>query len=732
MKWFANTHDVPDELRRDFFDSDALGDKQRKSALPRLSASFTDSRPWNFVSSQVSDHNKSVSRKRRSLFGHRSHTTSSVKPEAESSPYSHADLTNMSFFDASDERESGPVNSRPKGMPRSRTSLSGPESWRSSIFTRRTSTRLSEFGDAETEPGSPLARLGSRISHARPSIDHRAKSNESEHAFYSNLKKNGISSPFNFQHITHTQKDSLPELESVTDRELMSKFLAASAHQAPQGHLRDIYTRSPPVVLDQNRSLPVIASEAGFAAPVSEVRRSLSQDGRSQSFTQNSLSSTERLGFVTGEQREPPVMVHPAFRGSSASSTPVYELPGMSLDSVPEEIEHASPARPARSIRRTTDSPCTSPYPVTRNAKPTPLPAGNAFAQAHEATGTEPQTCYNNDRTSVSGQDSITSLTSGESWENEVDLLYSFEAESTCDFDWTSVKSSLRGSEGSPSRRDSAATSSMRTSSVHEDTTTRPSSRKNSIKAYSDEGTFHGFDGALPFGTTVQAQKFGFATPATRRHSAISTSTELKPILEMKSSETLTEISRIKHSRSASYSEQRPSAPKRMARWSIASLQCLPEDVRRRQPTFTKNIASPLLERVHVSAPLFPPPASPLPDLPIQKATGVLSPPQTPPTLCTPEFTSLRRPTTPSDRALLQAAGRVVQRGRNASNPRPVTPSRLSHMQNAKETYRTAIQSPATPPKRGPVHFDLSVFPTPPNSPPQQPQHHHYKYPAWI
>ncbi|KAF1346677.1 hypothetical protein BDV97DRAFT_224210 [Delphinella strobiligena] len=626
MKWFANMHDVSEELRREPFDFDALGDKHRKSALPRLSASFTESRPWNFVSSQVSDHNKSVSRKRRSLFGHRSLTTSSVKPEAESSPPGHTNMTNTSFFDALDERESGPSVSRPKVFSRSRTSLSGPESWRSSIFTRRTSTRLSEFGNAETEPGSSLARLSSRISHARPSTDHRAKSDEFEHVFYSNLKKNGISSPFNFQHITHTQKDSLPELESVTDRELIPKFLAASAHQAPQGHLRDIYTHSPPVVLDLNRSLPSTPSEAAFAAPVSEVGRPLSQDGRIRSFTQNSLSSTERVCFVTGEQREPPAMVHPAFRGTSASSTPVYELPGMSLDSVPEEVEHASPMRPARSTRPMAGSPCTSPYFVIRNASPTPFPAGNAFAQAHKAIGTEPRTCYFNDRTPVSGQDSIPSLTSGESWENEVDLLYSFEAESTCDFDWASVKSSLRGSESSPSRRDSAATSSVRTISVHEDTTTRPSSRKNSTKAYAEEGTFHGFDGAVPFCTTFQAQKFGFATPATRPHSAISTSTELKPILEMKSSTTLTETLRVKHNRSASYSEQRPLAPKRMARWSIASPECLSEDVKCRQPTFTKNIASPLVGRVHVSAPRFPPPAAPLPELPIQKATGILPP----------------------------------------------------------------------------------------------------------
>lgn len=767
-------------------------ERQKKSGHGRLSATFSESRPWNFISSsQAIDRSSSSSRKRRSLFGHRSSTTPSTTSTAEA-PSSRMASPRVSLCA---RRETDPAGSRPEPtlIQSPRTSFSGMDSWRSSIFSRRRSTRAPTYGEHVTESGAPLSRYGSRTLTMKATNDSRHRDDESEDAcesdsvsllremrmltnkVYHQLKKNSISPPFNFQHITHTQKNQLPEMEAVTDRELVSEFWAASAYQAPQRELRGISAETiekdrrqwreirqqndaqlpdqlafkkgqlagtPSNVNDHSSYSPETPSDVDVTTPLSEGKRSFTQDGRSRSLTlHGGLSSTERLATLGIEQREPPAMLHPAFRPPSAGSTPIYELPAMSLDSVPEESEHATPmyqdpeAQPVLEDSLSV-SPRSSPFAAASHAcKFTPFPFGNAFAQAHGGTGLD-LTMLSNDQT-FSGEESIPSLTSGESWENEVDLLYLVEAESTCDFDWSSVKSSRKGSEGSQNRRDSGATSSVRTNSVRDDASIRPQSHRNSAKSYPDDGLFAGFDGTSPFNTLLSAQKLLATSPA-KRHSAISASNvELSTIPELtrelaasgdnSSSETITKPSHGKHRRSASYSGQRPEPPKRSARWSIASPLYLPEDVKLRRPSFTLGITASLAEQMLFTAPLFPPPVMPLPEVPKSKPCGLISPPISPPTQNTSEF-SMRRPSTPQDRALLQAAGRIVQRGRSA---RPATPSRLSQVQNAKTpSPRTVAQTPATPPK-APIHFKVAVFPTPPNSPPQQ-QQHYEEYPAWI
>ena len=594
-------------------------------------------------------------------------------------------------------------------------------------------------------------------------------------------KINNISQPFNFQHITHTQRDQLAELDSVTDRELRygasEMFVCQNPEYGPRGLAIRSDQRSPlqPIsslqssgtseardpsqldcsavagmslnAADHGSNTPTTPSDGDTITPLSEVSRPLSQEGRSRSrsFTLNGLSSVERLATIGVDPRDLPAMVHPAFRPASAGG-PVYELPAPGLHSVPEELEACSPPRPQRRIRLTRekssgeslDVPATSTL-AARHANFTAFPTGNAFAQACGGSGADLIPVPANDHTSLCGAESFPSLTSGEScWESEVDLLYMVEAESTCEFDWTSIRSSRNGSEGSQHRRDSEATCSTRTTSMLENTSSRPTSQRNSAKSYTD-GSPAELDGISPTSILQATSKLEGTKPAARRRSATSlTNAALIPLSELRREaavtsnasgfEGLSTAPSVKHARCASYSDQRPSAPKRMARWSVASPLYLPEDIRRLQPTFTTYLASSLDEHLFFTAPTSPPPTLPLPELPKQKPTGVISPPVTPPSLCSPEFNMVRRPSTPQDRALLQAAGRIVQRGRSA---RPATPSRLSHVQNAKDASPRAVtQAPPTPPTMDPVHFELSLFPTPPSSPPRQQQHE--QYPAWI
>jgi hypothetical protein len=86
---------------------------------------------------------------------------------------------------------------------------------------------------------------------------------------YQTLRKKNISAPFNFQHVTHTQQEQLPQLASVTDSELVSEFWAASAFQAPRSELRGI--KADPV-------------DSSYRVGTNERRPSTASSIRSESF----------------------------------------------------------------------------------------------------------------------------------------------------------------------------------------------------------------------------------------------------------------------------------------------------------------------------------------------------------------------------------------------------------------------------------------------------------------
>ncbi|KAL1302462.1 hypothetical protein AAFC00_002854 [Neodothiora populina] len=775
MKWFAVSNDGADNMRDDTWGQSAQYDESlKKDSNPRISSTFADTRPWNFKSSsQASERSSSSSRKRLSLFGARSSNTS-VSPTTDISADEWVILNqdnsshNFSAYNVSDSGSALAASI-------SKSSFGG-ERRRSSLFSRKATSRLARAGEGLVRYRSNVRSsmdFGRKdeVSESDDSMWYNQESDTSSEAkasrrYTKQIKKNSISAPFNFQHITHTQKGQIPGLESITDHELFPEFWAASRFRQSQNELSGVdaqrierefhawvgsrgrsnsnkpsdrfnFPRAPPA----RPSHPAPYFTSATATPStdaailgSESRPIIPHDGRgrSRSFNRPGPTSAERLVTSNAEQRELPALVHPAFRGQTMSpldsrprsSGQIHESL-MSLDSVPEENEafSGSPRKPnQRPSLFGEGSPAST---LSSNTRLTPFPAGNAFARSQGCIGDD---SYN--AKAFSGESGITTLT-GESWENNVDFLYLVEAESTCDFDWTSLKSSKRGSESSQNRRDSGAASSTRESSMADDESSRAPSSRHSGNA-SHDGLFADFDGVSPSTTPSPVTKFNFSRPISRRHSAISIgNSELTPIPEVSDTtfhdDIPSEQAQIRHTRSASHSDQRPSMLKQSLRWSIASPSDIPEDVKCRRLSFIAEPEMSLPEQTLFSAPPLPPPAAPLPELPVNKATGLISPPISPPQTSNPDFTTVRRPSSSQDRALLQAAGRIVQRGRTA---RPSTPSRLSHVQNAKDTSpRSLLSAPATPPKMGSTHFHLPAFPTPPQSPPQQ---QHEDYPAWI
>ena len=184
MKWFPNTYDASEDMRRESIDPasryDATLEKQRKHGSTRLSATFAEARPWNFMSSsQAPNLNNSSSRKRRSLFGGRTPTARSDRPLEFYESGSLSRVGSHITVAPGVHELGGSETTTPNaiGHNASRTPRSGLENLRSSIFSnRRRSTKLSHAGSDAAEPAPPYSNRNSRF---RPSLDIRRNTNNS-------------------------------------------------------------------------------------------------------------------------------------------------------------------------------------------------------------------------------------------------------------------------------------------------------------------------------------------------------------------------------------------------------------------------------------------------------------------------------------------------------------------------------------------------------------------------
>ncbi|PNS18581.1 hypothetical protein CAC42_5120 [Sphaceloma murrayae] len=295
-------------------------------------------------------------------------------------------------------------------------------------------------------------------------------------------KKAIISAPFNFQHVTHTQPRELPQLDLVSDRDLTHTFWASSAQQQPQNDLRGIKAEDINEVQRMSRpgstfggeSRPGSSSEnVNFSrirssslgretAPRLRASRSLSNASATstdESRRPSAISRSASLASLIAEPRSPPSMVHPAFRpvpealplpqvpmpwalsgsiqpGSSGLQTPPCEL-NRNLDVVPEETESPRKSATFETLERAAATARRFEKRASAQQEPQQDP--------HRSMSSIGSDCQ--DTTTIDM--SVPSLSSGETWEEDVDFCYNMEAESTCDFTYGD------GSFGSPNPHDS-------------------------------------------------------------------------------------------------------------------------------------------------------------------------------------------------------------------------------------------------------------------------------------
>lgn len=596
-------------------------------------------------------------------------------------------------------------------------------------------------------------------------------------AVYRHYKKSTISPPFNFQHVSHTQPEQLPEIKSIPYNELVSEFWAASAYQTPNSQLRGIKADNLDVTKVRSPPKQHIA-----AASSVELSRAVQEDetrSRASSLTRRELFSGS-LESLRLEHREPPTMIHPALRNlddepnkeqphpSHLYAHPIRSTSAIdynnSLDAIREEAENCSgPNSPAKGFLNLPPPPFRSPNNALLETGTTPKPLGNAFAFNPFLQDT---------RTSSEGgsfsadEFNVPSLTSGESWEDDVDFCYFVEAESSCDFDWDSAASSRNASVTSQYEDQSLTTPTKPAPGRRTDggALLRPAVRHvraKSSRALSEAALFAGFDGChtehpnndAKVPSTLAARRKA-DSPQVSPRALPSKSTRSGDYFGFRSSFIISPLSQFNRKKELTRTRSLDSgitshAQKDiMGRWSIATPSSLPAAALRRRKSFDGSHLPRGL--VATCLPPVPPPKGALPSIPNtassssstskaskqrKRAQGLTIPIPSPPlspvsmgsfVLATTPGSIvdpfiMRRPQSPGDRAALQAAGRAVQRERGS---RPTTPSRLSHAQSSKGGA-TPLTSPSRQVQDQGWLRQLTT--TPPTSPPQQ-----EGWPAWI
>lgn len=529
------------------------------------------------------------------------------------------------------------------------------------------------------------------------------------------LFKLSISVPFGFQHVTHTGKKHIPRLESVDEKDLVAEFWAVSSEQQPRSTLTDI--KADDIIKNKTNHATGPTSPPSISSVVVRPDGDRSRDDR----VVNPNTSRDRLQKRVQDQPEDCMT-------TSQSQPP---RPHSSMDALNQQWpvppnhkpqnRHSAQSRltshrktPSDSMldktgslhaRNLSDSSFRAKQPLP------PVPGARLSAHAsHDPFHTRVVVGANSQQRTIvcnslpskqfsdpRARNDVNLGVSREAWEDDIDFCYQQEAESTCNFDWrtgTPVHDATPEGSVDGGHRSSASIAhhSVPVGSRLSDGCDASSMISSTQQHRRGSSVGHrGFLAARNALLDASPKRDHSPLAPTREFKTCASPTSanverefFKPpfapgyvhlpgyasnggeyLSDMES--TLSTVSR--HRKSSSYGSY-DSGPKSASsgsnspRWSSTSTSSLPDlqqASRRSKLTGPKSKLGTALET--------------LPQSPGYDTETHPTVPRSP-TLPEPENHDLflRRPETPGDRAILQHAGRVVQRGR------PSTPIRFSRL----------------------------------------------------
>lgn len=272
------------------------------------------------------------------------------------------------------------------------------------------------------------------------------------------LKKMSISTPFNFEHVTHTDRQQLPPLHTLHEHDLPGRVRALSAHQRPKRQLDgiradDLSEKLPAMGLvrgspSSRPSSPMPSQLPGQADPTAMHSRTISSAA-----TQISCSLPRRDN-VPVRKSSLAVLNDQRLNYLSQLVGPEASVPDPSAaddcqDTQHPQLDDGVPAAPTRQV--STSDRSKLPLPAVPDVPPLRMLGDAAVASASSLCETASSTCSQSERWSQrsSGLRSPAtsdlsrpshikseSIFSDATWEDDVEFCYRHEAESTCDFDW--------------------------------------------------------------------------------------------------------------------------------------------------------------------------------------------------------------------------------------------------------------------------------------------------------
>ncbi|KAK4543115.1 hypothetical protein LTR36_005892 [Oleoguttula mirabilis] len=453
-----------------------------------------------------------------------------------------------------------------------------------------------------------------------------------------------------------------------------------------------------------------------------------------------------RLRFL---QQEPPPTLSESHRSSESDAPGDHtqhastQLAGYAsaLDDVAEERDSSSLRRISEHVDRAKQPlPALPPQTVPKKSSRSSLrPSNPATPSIASIVSTDRRSSVMSKRSSrstykspaisstpASNETRRPSVLSDATWEDDVDFCYQQEAESTCDFDWQSYiparESSIAESDGGvrlSAWLDLSPPAEYENPRARQQPVSADVATKNAYPELHRRGSSVGHRGFLAArkGSCELLQKKSLTPPALRHPSGPAPMSILSPVLSVTgadedapkvpyppgtlhfpgfdganraSAEYLSDPESVrtggsKHSKSSSYgsydSIARPApATADKTRWSMASSSSIPDllhSKRRSKPSVHKSMISRPLES--------------LPQSPGAECNGGAEEEST----IVPRATQIepmrntfvmRRPQSPRETAVLQSAGRAVQRSRP---PTPSRFSRLLHVEGSRQLAAT-------------------------------------------
>ncbi|ORX97961.1 hypothetical protein BCR34DRAFT_593334 [Clohesyomyces aquaticus] len=170
---------------------------------------------------------RAVNTKRSSVFNLRTRSNTTTSTTSSFASLSSA----MTGTDTSSHR-----SSQDFGYPTGHSNMEHPGA-RRSLFTRG---KRSKRQSGQVSPGYSLEEVEEgENGYKRSSVLRKYRRGNASEGSIHHLK-NRISSPFDFQHLTHTDRTQFPALEEASENELVAEFWAVRASQAPRRDLTGI------------------------------------------------------------------------------------------------------------------------------------------------------------------------------------------------------------------------------------------------------------------------------------------------------------------------------------------------------------------------------------------------------------------------------------------------------------------------------------------------------------